>query len=84
MSIPKPKSLTITAENGRLIGVDNFGNRWLIKWCGNGQYSHWSLNMEVNGAFEERGWYLYAYPENDEQELKEQIREAEHKFKIYS
>jgi hypothetical protein len=78
---PKPASLDIVAENGKLVGTDQNGRRWYVGWCGNGQYSHWVLRL-VDDV--EVGWYVYKYPENTECELKEQIQAAEHKYKIYS
>jgi len=82
MHPPKPTKLDIREENRRLIGVDQNGTEWRIGWCGNGQYSHWVLHLKSNP---EIGWYVFAYSYGDrEKELIEQIKEAEHKYRIYS
>jgi len=74
-----PTSLDIRAEDGRLYGTDEYDQDWLIRWCGNGQYSHWVLSPP--GDPDGRGFYVYAY---DKRGIVEQIRAAEHRHKIYS
>lgn len=87
MGLPKPESLDIVAENGRLRGKDKEGNWWTIRWCGNGAYSHWLLTPDCDP---ERGWYEFIYTglelerEQKSSTLEKQIRAAEHKYSIYS
>jgi hypothetical protein len=88
----KPSSLKIHAEYWpwlwpTLVGLDNNGNRWIIRWCGNGAYSHWLLYLEND---DENGWYEFIYggPEYEREQrsslLEKQIRAAELKYGIYS
>lgn len=83
----KPVSLVIHAENGVLIGVDQKGTRYRIRWCGNGAYSHWTITPENDP---ERGWYEFIYngPEYEREQrsslLEKQIRAAEHTYRIYA
>jgi hypothetical protein len=78
---PKPTSLDIRAENGQLVGTDNTGMNWEIRWCGNGAYSHWTLSPVSN---REIGYYVYTYHNNTDVALINQIRAAEKKHRIYS
>lgn len=86
MRLPKPTSLDITAKGGRLYGVDPEGNRWAIRWCGNGAYSHWTLTPDCDP---EGGWYQFIFtgPEYEREKksslLEKQIRAAEAKYGIY-
>jgi hypothetical protein len=75
----KPKSLNIIAENGRLVGTDETGREWVIRWCGNGQYSHWVLHLKTEDLWQ--GWYVFIF---DKSELKQQIEAAEKKYGVYS
>lgn len=77
----KPQSLDIHAVDGVLVGKDQNGVFWKIRWCGNGAYSHWVLSLVGD---EDHGWYVYKYPEHIERELKAQIEAAEHLYRIYS
>ena len=86
---PKPTSLKISVEDGRLVGTDESGNEWTIRWCGNGQYSHWVLtlraadNIAGDLNMSQRGWYVFRYPESSEKRIKEQISAAEAEHRIY-
>lgn len=93
--LPKPKSLTVRAEGGRLVGTDAAGVDWTIRWCGNGPYSHWNLTPRTvanptGDSDAGRGWYEFIYtgPEYEREAkqslLEKQIRAAEHEHRIYS
>jgi hypothetical protein len=90
---PRPKSLAITAEPWTfysggperrvLVGTDENGQKWTVRWCGNGAHSHWVLTpiSPVNEPGE--GYYVFRYPEDYERELKDQIEAAELKYRIF-
>lgn len=81
----KPDSLEIRAENGKLIGRDSTGKDWLIRWCGNGQHSHWTLSLTDDPDYSAHGWYVFACHYNSAKDpLVIQIKAAEAKFRIYT
>lgn len=80
----KPTTLEIVAKNGRLIGTDENGRSWVIRWVGNGQHSHWNISPNEDLG---QGWYLYLSTNSSRESdklLEAQIRAAEHKYKIYT
>jgi hypothetical protein len=79
--VDKPTTLEIRAENSRLVGTDEFGQNWVIRWCGNGSYSHWVLCPDGNMN---KGIYVYLRPNPTYETIIRQIEAAEHKFKIYN
>lgn len=78
MSMDRPKQLKIHVEDGGLVGVDQDEREWVIRWCGNGAYSHWWLRPKG----EEDGFYVFCYPPNNSP-LEAQIRAAEARFHVY-
>jgi len=86
----KPKSLEIVATDRRLVGTDSEGNVWTIRWCGNGAHSHWVLtphtsdNPKGDLNTSSCGWYVFDYSDDREKELREQIRTAEERYRIYA
>ena len=69
---PKPKHLQFRIEGKEFHGVDPIdGADYRIGWCGNGSYSHYTLNMVSDP---DKGWYVYV---NEKDELYRSIYAAE-------
>jgi hypothetical protein len=82
--VEKPSFLEIQAEDGRLFAIDQHGNKWWIRWCGNGAYSHWVLMLKTE-VDPDVMFYVYAskpHYHKDEFIIK-QIEEAEKRYGIY-